>query len=84
MMRAPVSARLLGRSALMMPTGSPTSHEMTTDSTPISALSGPRRMMRSATLSSRKNDLPSSPLTTSPIHFRYCTGSGSLRPSSAM
>ena len=68
----------------MMPTGSPTSHEITTDSTPISTLNGPRRTIMSATLSSRKNDLPSSPLTTSPIHLRYCTGNGSLRPSSAM
>ena len=36
--RAPVSTMLLGRSALTIPTGSPTSHEISTARMPISAL----------------------------------------------
>src|SRR5438034_1117499 len=41
--RATLSGRLFGRKALTMPTGSPTSHEISTDTRAISALSGPRR-----------------------------------------
>src|SRR3712207_7719839 len=44
----------------------------------------PRRRIISATLSERKKERPKSPRSTSPIQRRYCTGSGSLRPSSAM
>ena len=52
--------------------------------TPISALMGPRCAIRSATVSPRKNDLPSRPTAMSPSHRTYCTGSGSERPRSAM
>ncbi len=40
--RARPSGRLFGLNALRMPTGSPTSQEMISASTPISALIGPR------------------------------------------
>ena len=82
--RATLSARLLGLSALITATGMPTSQDSSTESTAICAVSGPRRRIISATLSERKKDRPSSPRRMSPIQFRYCTGSGSLRPSSAM
>ena len=70
--RAPVSTMLFGRSALTIPTGSPTSHEMSTARRPISALKGPRRRIKSATLSPRKNDEPSLPLARSFIQRKYC------------
>ena len=59
--RAIPSAQPLGRIALRMPTGSPISHEMITARMPISAEIGPRRRMRSATVSPRKKDFPSCP-----------------------
>src|SRR5207248_2563383 len=83
-MRATPSGRLFGLNALRMPTGSPTSQETTSASTPISALMGPRCEIRSATVSPRKNDLPSRPTAMSRSHRTYCTGSGSERPRSAM
>src|SRR5438309_2322887 len=82
--RPTLSARLLGRTALVMPTGSPTSHEMSTESTPISALRGPRCRTSSETRSPRKNDRPRLPLAMSFIQCTYWTGSGSLRPRSLM
>ena len=61
MKRTTLSARLLGRSALTMATGMPTSQDSTTESRAISAVSGPRRRIISATLSERKNDRPKLP-----------------------
>ena len=59
--RATPSGKLLGLNALRIPTGSPTSQETMSASTPISALIGPRWRISSATVSPRKNDLPSRP-----------------------
>src|SRR2546427_3780144 len=64
--------------------GRPTSHETNSASTPISALIGPRCAISAATVSPRKNDLPSRPAKMSPSQWTYCTGSGSLSPRSAM
>src|SRR5882672_10109918 len=83
-MRATPSGRLFGLNALRMPTGSPTSQETNSASTPISALMGPRCEIKSATVSPRKNDLPSRPTAMSRSQWTYCTGSGSLSPRSAM
>ncbi len=82
--RAPVSTMLFGRSALTIPTGNPTSHEISTARMPISALRGPRRRIKSATLSPRKNDEPSLPLARSFIQRKYCWYRGSLRCNSCM
>ena len=82
--RATLSDRLFGRNALMMPTGRPTSHEISTASRPISALSGPRWRMISETFSPLKNDLPRLPVVMSCIQRAYWTGSGSLSPRSSM
>ena len=84
MKRAMLSAMLFGRSAETSATGMPTSHDSMTEISAISAVSGPRRRIMSATLSERKNDWPNLPENTSRIQFRYCTISGSLRPRSAM
>ena len=84
MKRETLSPRLFGRSALTMATGMPTSHDSTTEMAAISAVSGPRRTIMSATLSERKNEWPRLPVRISPIQRKYCTTSGSLRPSSAM
>ena len=65
--RATLSGRLFGRKALTMPTGSPTSQEIRTESSAISALSGPRCRISSETLSSRKNDVPRLPVAMSRI-----------------
>ena len=59
--RTMLSAMLLGRSALTIATGMPTSHEIRTESRAISAVSGPRRRIMSATLSDRKNERPKLP-----------------------
>ena len=75
---------LLGLNALRIPTGRPTSQETMRASTPISALMGPRWAISSATVSPRKNDLPSRPAPMSTSQRPYCTGSGSLSPRSAM
>ena len=75
---------LLGLSALTIATGMPTSHEISTESSAISAVSGPRRRIMSATLSERKNERPKLPARMSFTQARYCTHSGSLRPSSVM
>ena len=75
---------LFGLNALTIPTGSPTSQETISASTAISALIGPRWAIRSATVSPRKNDLPSRPAPMSPSQCAYCTGSGALSPRSAM
>src|SRR3989454_10227023 len=82
--RATPSGRLFGLNALRMPTGRPTSQETIKASTPISALIGPRCAISAATVSPRKNDLPSRPAKMSPSQWTYCTGSGSLSPRSAM
>ena len=82
--REMLSPKLLGRSALTMATGMPTSHDSTTDMAAISAVSGPRRAIMSATLSDRKNEWPRLPLRMSLIQRKYCTTSGSLRPSCDM
>ena len=82
--RETLSPRLLGRSALTIATGMPTIQDRTTEMTAISAVSGPRRRIMSATLSARKNERPKSPRAMSFIQLRYCTTSGSLSPSSAM
>ena len=84
MARATPSGRLLGLNALRIPTGRPTSHDTIRDSMAISALMGPRCRICSATVSPRKNDLPSRPVAMSPSQRPYCTGSGSLSPRSAM
>ena len=62
MARATPSGMLLGLNALRMPTGSPTSHDTMSDRMAISALMGPRCRICSATVSPRKNDLPSRPV----------------------
>ena len=80
--RASASAAPLGRIALRMPTGSPTSHEMTRARSAISAEIGPRRRIRSATVSPRKNDLPSWPEAMSWSQRTYWTGSESENPRS--
>lgn len=82
--RAVLSAAVLGRSALMIATGMPRIQERTTDRMAICAVSGPRRITISPTLSARKKERPSSPLTMSRIQLRYWTISGSARPSSSM
>ena len=82
--RTTLSAMVLGLSALTIATGMPTSHDSTTEIRAISAVSGPRRRIMSATLSERKNERPKSPRRMSFTQARYCTHSGSLRPSSAM
>src|SRR5689334_5679881 len=84
MARASPSGTLLGLNALRMPTGRPTTHDTSSARIPISALIGPRWAMSSATVSPRKNDLPSRPAPMSPSQRTYCTGSGALRPRSAM
>src|ERR1043166_559518 len=82
--RATPSGTLLGRNALRMPTGSPTSQEMTRASTPISALIGPRWRINSDTVSPRKNDRPRRPAPMSTSQRPYWTGRGALSPRSAM
>ncbi len=82
--RATLSAQLLGLIALTMPTGRPMSHDTTRARRPISALIGPRWRMSSATVSPRKNDLPSFPVEMSRSQWTYWTGSGSDRPRSCM
>ena len=82
--RATLSAALLERSALTMATGMPTTQDRTTEMAAISAVSGPRRRIMSATLSARKNERPKSPRAMSFTQLKYCTSSGSLSPSSAM
>ena len=62
----------------------PTSQDSTTEMMAISAVSGPRRRIMSATLSARKNERPKLPRAMSFSQARYCTDSGSLSPSSAM
>jgi hypothetical protein len=84
MKRAALSATVLGLSALMMATGMPTTHDRMTESRAISAVSGPRRKSMSATLSERKKDWPKLPWAIAFTQVRYCTQSGSLRPSSRM
>ena len=84
MNRAMLSPQLFGRSALTIATGMPTTQDSTTESNAISAVRGPRRSSMSATLSERKNEWPKLPDAMSRIHRRYCTISGSLRPSCAM
>ena len=66
--------------ALMMPTGMPTSHEMTMAMRAIWPLMGARRRMMSRMGSLRQKDLPSSPRATSAIHLRYCSWRGLSRP----
>src|SRR3989442_556771 len=70
--------------ALPSATGNPTSHGMITARIPISALRGPRRRIKSATLSPRKKDAPSLPLARSFIQRKYCWYRGSLRCNSCM
>ena len=82
--RTILSAMLLGRSALTIATGMPTIQEIRTDSSAISAVSGPRRRIMSATLSERKNERPKLPARMSFTQAKYCTHSGSLRPRSFM
>ena len=82
--RTTLSITVLGLSALMMATGMPTSHDSTTEIRAISAVSGPRRRIMSATLSERKNEWPKLPRMMSLTQRRYCTHRGSLSPSSAM
>ena len=82
--RATLSMALLGRSALRMATGMPTIQDSTTDSRAISAVSGPRRAMVSATLSERKNEWPNWPRTMSSTQCQYCSGNGSFSPSADM
>ncbi len=82
--RETLSATLLGRSALTIATGMPTSHDSTTEMAPISAVKGARRAIISATLSARKNEWPKLPLRMSRIQCRYWIASGSLSPSCAM
>ena len=82
--RATLSATVLGLSALMMATGMPTTQDRITESSAISAVSGPRRSIMSATLSERKKERPKLPLGDVSTQRRYCTHSGSLRPSSRM
>ena len=84
MKRTRLSARLLGRRALTMATGMPTTHDSSTERKAICAVSGPRRRIISATLSERKKERPKSPRAMSLTQFQYCSHSGSLRPSSAM
>ena len=69
--RATLSAQLLGLIALTMPTGRPTSHDTMSARNPISALIGPRWRMSSATVSPRKNDLPSCPVAMSRSQWTY-------------
>ena len=52
-------------------------------STAISSVRGPRRLMRSETLSFLQKDVPSSPLPMSLSQFPYWMIQGSLSPSSA-
>ena len=59
--REMLSPKLFGRNALTMATGMPTSHDSTTEMAAISAVSGPRRAIMSATLSDRKNEWPRLP-----------------------
>ena len=82
--RETLSAMLFGLSALTIATGTPTIHDSTTESRAISAVSGPRRAIISPTLSARKNEWPRLPLAMSRIQCRYCSHSGSLKPSCAM
>ena len=82
--RTTLSAMLLGRKALTIATGMPTTHEISTDSSAISAVSGPRRRIMSATFSERKNERPKLPARMAFTQSRYCTHSGSLRPRSFM
>ena len=84
MKRTTLSTTVLGLSALMMATGMPTSHDSTTEIRAISAVSGPRRRIMSATLSERKNEWPKLPWMMSLTQRRYCTHRGSLSPSSDM
>ena len=82
--RETLSPKLLGRSALTMATGMPTNHDSTTERAAISAVSGPRRAIISATLSERKNEWPRLPVRMSRTQRRYCMINGSLNPSCAM
>ena len=82
--RVTASAQPLGRTALRMPTGRPTIHEMIRARIAISAESGPRCRIRAPTVSPRKNDLPSCPLAMSRSQRTYCTGSESDSPRSFM
>jgi hypothetical protein len=54
--RATLSPTLFGRRALTIATGMPAIHDNTTAISAISAVSGPRRAIISATLSARKNE----------------------------
>ena len=74
----------MGRSALTMATGMPTTQDSTTERKAIWAVSGPRRRIMSATLSERKKERPKLPRAMSFTQFQYCIHSGSLSPSSAM
>ena len=84
MNREILSPRLFGLRALTIATGMPTIHDSTTEISAISAVSGPRRPIISATLSARKKEWPKLPVAISRSQCRYCTGSGSLSPSCAI
>ena len=75
---------LFGFSALIRATGMPITQDRITDRMAISAVSGPRRAIISATLSDRKKDRPKSPARMSFTQLRYCSHRGSLRPSAFM
>ena len=79
-----LSAKLLGRSALTMATGMPTTHDSTTESSAISAVSGPRRSDHVGDTLRAEEEWPKLPRRMLFTHAKYCTTSGSLRPSSAM
>ena len=82
--RETLSSVLLGRSALSTATGMPTIQDNATESKAISAVSGPRRRIVSATLSERKNECPNWPRAMSSTQCQYCSGNGSLSPSALM
>src|SRR5262245_41683996 len=66
---------------LVIPTGKPTSHEMSVARNAISSVMGPRRTTNWVTLSPRRSDLPNSPVAMSRSHFAYWTTYGSRSPS---
>src|ERR1043165_2651642 len=68
--RAAGASQPLGRTALAMPAGRPTSQETMKARNAISAESGPRWRMRSRTVSPRKKDSPSGPVALARGHGR--------------
>ena len=82
--RTRLSAKLLGRSALTSATGMPTSQDRITDRN--RDLCGERAAARDHLGDAFRAEEGTAELAVamSRIQWRYCRGSGSLRPSSAM